>query len=150
VVKYCAAPRRLSTGRVSQTCVHPLRTLRAAQALQLQSGRLCLVLVLQRVTLADRHGQGKGWLTLAGRAAIAGIRTCSHFDYEPHTCSLGSHIALRDVGAKYELRRIDFGKAEQQSPSYLGVNPKGWVPALVTPRGTSTCAKAVVADRGTN
>ena len=35
--------------------------------------------------------------------------------YTPHTCSLASHIALRDAGAAYQLHRIDFGKAEQQS-----------------------------------
>ena len=28
--------------------------------------------------------------------------------YAPHTCSLASHIVLEDVGAKYDLRRIDF------------------------------------------
>ena len=39
--------------------------------------------------------------------------------YAPHTCSLASHIALEDVGAKYELRRIDFKQAQQRSADYL-------------------------------
>ena len=65
--------------------------------------------------------------------------------YAPHTCSLASHIALEDAGAKYELKRIDFGKTEQQSPAYLQVNPKGRVPAMVTTRGILTETPAMLA-----
>jgi glutathione S-transferase len=64
--------------------------------------------------------------------------------YAPHTCSLASHIVLKDVGAKYELKRIDFGKAEQQSPSYSKVNPKGRVPTLVTRHGILTETPALL------
>ena len=65
--------------------------------------------------------------------------------YAPHTCSLASHIALEDAGAKYELKLIDFGKTEQQSPSYLRVNPNGRVPALVTEQGILTETPAMLA-----
>jgi glutathione S-transferase len=65
--------------------------------------------------------------------------------YAPHTCSLSSHIALEDAGARYELKRIDFGKTEQRSPAYLEINPKGRVPALVTPRGILTETPAMLA-----
>jgi glutathione S-transferase len=65
--------------------------------------------------------------------------------YAPHTCSLASHIALEDAGATYELKRIDFGKTEQQSPDYLAINPKARVPALVTPRGILTETPAMLA-----
>jgi glutathione S-transferase len=65
--------------------------------------------------------------------------------YAPHTCSLASHIALRDAGASYALKRIDFGKTEQQSPAYLEVNPKARVPALATPRGILTETPAMLA-----
>ncbi len=65
--------------------------------------------------------------------------------YAPHTCSLASHIALKDAAATYELKRIDFGKAEQQSPAYLEVNPKGRVPSMVTPRGILTETPAMLA-----
>lgn len=65
--------------------------------------------------------------------------------YAPHTCSLATHIALRDAGADYELRRIDFGATEQQSPSYLAINPKARVPALVTERGVLTETPAMLA-----
>ena len=65
--------------------------------------------------------------------------------YAPHTCSLASHIALEDAGASYELKRIDFSKTEQQSQAYLQVNPKGRVPAVVTPRGILTETPAMLA-----
>jgi glutathione S-transferase len=65
--------------------------------------------------------------------------------YATNTCSLASHIALEDAGAEYELRRIDFGKTEQQSPAYLALNPKARVPALATPRGVLTETPAILA-----
>lgn len=67
------------------------------------------------------------------------------FYYAPGTCSLASHIALEEAGARYEARRLDFSKADQQSPDYLAVNPKGRVPALVTDRGILTETPAILA-----
>ena len=64
--------------------------------------------------------------------------------YAPGTCSLASHIALEEVGAAYETRRVDFSKAEQTKPDYLAVNPKGRVPALVTDHGTLTETPAIL------
>lgn len=66
-------------------------------------------------------------------------------DYAPHTCSLASHIALEEVGAKYSTVRIDFAKDEQRSPNYLAINPKGRVPAMVTERGILTETPAMLA-----
>ena len=65
--------------------------------------------------------------------------------YAPHTCSLASHIALEDAGARYELRRIDFGRNEQRSSSYVAINPKARVPTLTTPRGILTETPAMLA-----
>ncbi len=65
--------------------------------------------------------------------------------YAAHTCSLASHVALEDAGAKYELKRIDFGKTDQQSPAYLKINAKARVPAMVTPRGILTETPAMLA-----
>ena len=53
----------------------------------------------------------------------------------PGTCARASHIALEQAGADYRLERVDFRKLAQRQPAYLAVNPKGRVPALVTPRG---------------
>ena len=65
--------------------------------------------------------------------------------YAPHTCSLASHIALVDAGARYELKRIDFGKTEQRSPSYVAINPKARVPTMTTPQGILTETPAMLA-----
>lgn len=65
--------------------------------------------------------------------------------YSPNSCALASHIALKDAGADYRLRRINFADAQQRSPDYLAVNPKGRVPALVTPAGTITETPAILA-----
>lgn len=67
------------------------------------------------------------------------------FFYAPDTCALASHIALWDAGADFELRRIDFGSAEQTQTDYLAINPKGRVPALVTDRGILTETPAILA-----
>ncbi|HEX7036699.1 MAG TPA: glutathione S-transferase N-terminal domain-containing protein [Pseudomonadales bacterium] len=65
--------------------------------------------------------------------------------YAPGACSRASHIALREAGADFELRRVDFGRAEQRSESYRRVNPKGRVPALATERGVLTETPAILA-----
>jgi glutathione S-transferase len=65
--------------------------------------------------------------------------------YAPNTCALASHIALIEADATYELRRIDFAAAQQRSPDYLVLNPKGRVPALVTPQGVLTETPALLA-----
>jgi glutathione S-transferase len=65
--------------------------------------------------------------------------------YAAHTCALATHIVLEEVGADYTTTRIDFGSAQQRSPEYLKVNPKGRVPALVTDRGILTETPAMLA-----
>jgi len=60
------------------------------------------------------------------------------FFYGPNACSLASHIALAEAGAEFEAIRLDLKSGEQRKPEYMAVNPKGRVPALVTPRGTLT------------
>lgn len=67
------------------------------------------------------------------------------FFYAPNTCSLASHIALEEAQAPYEARRVDFASGEQRADAYLAVNPKGRVPALVTPRGVLTETPAILA-----
>lgn len=65
--------------------------------------------------------------------------------YAAHTCSLATHILLEEVGASYSTVRVDFAQAQQRSPEYLKVNPKGRVPALVTDRGVLTETPAMLA-----
>jgi glutathione S-transferase len=65
--------------------------------------------------------------------------------YVPETCALASHIALIEAEAPYSLHRLNIGAGEQRQPDYLAVNPKGRVPALVTPRGILTETPAILA-----
>src|SRR3954469_15846604 len=53
------------------------------------------------------------------------------FYYAPTACSIAPHIALEEVGAKFEPRRIDLAKGEQSSPEFLELSPLGRVPALI-------------------
>ena len=65
--------------------------------------------------------------------------------YAPHTCSLALHITLKDAGAEFVLKRVDFKTTEQQSAAYMKFNPKARVPTLVTPRGILSETPAMLA-----
>lgn len=64
--------------------------------------------------------------------------------FSPGACSLASHIVLREAGLPFELKRLKFAEGQQRSEEYLKVNPKGRVPALVTPEGTLTETPAIL------
>lgn len=66
------------------------------------------------------------------------------FYYAPQTVSVACHITLNEVGADYEARKVDFGASEQQSATYLEVNPKGRVPSLLTDKGIITETPAIL------
>ncbi|PIF92918.1 glutathione S-transferase [Acidovorax sp. 62] len=65
--------------------------------------------------------------------------------YTPGTCAQAVRIALEEAGAAHHLVRVDFAAGQQRTPEYLAINPKGRVPALVTPRGTLTETPALLA-----
>jgi glutathione S-transferase len=52
------------------------------------------------------------------------------------SCSLASHIALEEAGARFDIQRIDLRGGEHRRPEYLNINPKGKVPALSLENGT--------------
>jgi glutathione S-transferase len=58
--------------------------------------------------------------------------------HAPGSCSLAALLALEEVGADYEVVRMDLRAADQQRPEYLALNPKGRVPALATEQGVLT------------
>jgi glutathione S-transferase len=64
--------------------------------------------------------------------------------YAQHTCALAAHILLEEVGADYELNRIDFASSQENSNDYLAINPKGRVPALETAQGILTETPAIL------
>ena len=64
--------------------------------------------------------------------------------YAPNTVALASLIVLEEVGAPYTPVRLDFSRNAQRAQPYLALNPKGRVPALVTPKGTLTETPAIL------
>lgn len=58
--------------------------------------------------------------------------------YALGACSLASHIALEEAGADYQCVSVNTRDGSTRKPEYLAINPKGRVPALVTPQGVLT------------
>ncbi|RLA09175.1 MAG: glutathione transferase GstA [Gammaproteobacteria bacterium] len=51
--------------------------------------------------------------------------------YFPGACSMSVHIALNEVGASYDMEKVDLmTKTLESGGSYLDINPKGYVPCL--------------------
>ena len=64
--------------------------------------------------------------------------------YAPGTCALAAHMVLEEVGADYELCKVDLKAGEQKQPAYLAINPKGSVPALAVEEGILTENPAIL------
>jgi glutathione S-transferase len=58
--------------------------------------------------------------------------------YIPAACSLASHIALTEAGADFQSQEIDYSRGDHKSPEFLKLNPKAFVPVLVTDQGPIT------------
>lgn len=57
--------------------------------------------------------------------------------YSPHACSLSPHIVLREIGADFDLVRVDLAtKKTEDGRDFLSVNPKGQIPTLELDDGT--------------
>ena len=56
--------------------------------------------------------------------------------YSPGACSLSPHIALHEAGLAHELVKVDLkAKKTETGHDFLGINPKGQVPALLLDNG---------------
>lgn len=64
--------------------------------------------------------------------------------YAPGACSLAAHIALEEIGSRFELSRVDLAANQQNSAEYLRVNPKARVPALADGDWVLTEAPAIL------
>ena len=51
--------------------------------------------------------------------------------YAPIACSLVPYILLTEAGADFEVMPVNLAQGEQHGAAYLGLNPKGKVPALI-------------------
>lgn len=64
--------------------------------------------------------------------------------YSPGSCALAPHMVLKEVGADFELCKVDLRAGEQKQPAYQAINPKGAVPALVVQEGILTENPAIL------
>jgi len=47
------------------------------------------------------------------------------------SANMAPHALLREIGAPFELARIDVSRGENRNPAYLALNPNGRVPTLI-------------------
>ena len=56
--------------------------------------------------------------------------------FAPGACSLSPHIVLRELGLPFDLVKVDLGaKKTSDGSDFKAINPKGYVPALLTDDG---------------
>ncbi len=51
--------------------------------------------------------------------------------WAPGSAAMAPHAMLEDIGAPFELIKVDTANGEQRSPDYLKLNPHARVPTLV-------------------
>ena len=54
----------------------------------------------------------------------------------PHTCAIGVHVLLEEIGKPYDTEKLDVAGGEAERPPFTSVNPKGKVPTLVRDDGS--------------
>jgi glutathione S-transferase len=62
----------------------------------------------------------------------------------PGSISVAAALALHEAGLPFQQARLNFAAAEQTGADYHRINPKGRVPALVTPDGILTETGAIL------
>lgn len=64
--------------------------------------------------------------------------------YGPGTAAMAPHAVLEEIGARFELVKLDLAAGEHRKRPYLDINPKGRVPALVEGDDVLTESAAIV------
>jgi glutathione S-transferase len=64
--------------------------------------------------------------------------------YSPGSCSLIVHCLLEELKVPVQLKKVDLSTDEHHGAEFRKINPKGKVPALVTPDGVLTECMALV------
>lgn len=62
---------------------------------------------------------------------VKGWRGLHVFHFEGSLCSRKCRVFLAEKGLPWESHLVNLAKGEQQTDWYLGINPRGLVPALV-------------------
>jgi glutathione S-transferase len=53
-----------------------------------------------------------------------------------HTCAIGIHILIEEIGCPYETEKLDVAGGATHWPPFSAINPKGKVPTLVRDDGS--------------
>ena len=64
--------------------------------------------------------------------------------FSPGSCSLVIDCLMEELGVAFELKRVDLDAKEHHGTAYRRINPKGKVPALMTPEGVLTECVAII------
>ena len=56
--------------------------------------------------------------------------------FAPGACSLGIHVLLEEIGAPYDLEKVNLMEGQQYKPEFTSINPKSKVPTLKRPDDT--------------
>lgn len=62
----------------------------------------------------------------------------------PGTCSLATHVALEETGKPYTPVETLISAKANRTPEYLGINPRGKVPALLADGRVITESSAIL------
>ena len=54
----------------------------------------------------------------------------------PHTCAIGIHVLLEEIGKPYDTGKLGVAGGETDLPAFRAINPKGKVPTLVRDDGS--------------
>ncbi len=63
----------------------------------------------------------------------------------PHSCAIGTHVLLEEIGKPYETEKVDVMGGGTRKPEFLAVNPKGKVPVLVRDDGSALTEYGAIA-----
>lgn len=64
--------------------------------------------------------------------------------YSPGSCSLVVDCLLEELAVPFEMKRVDLAGREHHGSAYRRINPRGKVPALMTPDGVLTECVAII------
>jgi glutathione S-transferase len=64
--------------------------------------------------------------------------------FAPGASSMAVHIALHEIGARFEGKPMSFKNGDLRSPSFLALNPEGKVPTLLIDRLPLTEVAAIL------
>jgi glutathione S-transferase len=59
------------------------------------------------------------------------MRLMMHLHYYPGNASFTPHVLLQEIGAPFELKRVERMQGAHKQPEYLKLNPNGLIPVLV-------------------